>query len=90
MTHTPTPWQIEADEIVDDTFRKIAEISDHTGWEEWPNGTAEANAQLIITAVNSRDGLLVALENTTAALAYVHGEDWETVKRARAAIKAAR
>ena len=33
-----------------------------------------------------RDELLAALKSTTGTLAYVHGEEWETVKRARAAI----
>ncbi len=74
MTHTPTPWSVSGMRIKfggvpvlsifgpDDTTHVLVLYGDGSTEQ---HRAAHADANLIVTAVNSHDGLLEALEGTT-------------------------
>lgn len=56
MTHSPLPWRIDGDKIIDSSGCGIA-----TDYVDWPIPD-EDNMEIIVTAVNAHAALVAALE----------------------------
>lgn len=86
--HTPGKWKLRYSKRHNAWEISAAGFLIATMYEPGPmlKDLRAANARLIAAAPD----MLEALENTTASLAYLQGEDWETVKKARAAIASVR
>ena len=77
--NTELPWNIVNFEAIvgaDETWVKPYHHDSWEGGRKWPSkAEQEANAQLIVTAVNNHARLVEALREVTATLAWVaHGE----------------
>ncbi|MBZ5673735.1 MAG: hypothetical protein LAP61_05755 [Acidobacteriia bacterium] len=99
--HTPTPWLIEPpsmgfSQITGANGELVFGLAAGGPSEKQPDAVCEANAALIVRAVNSHAELLEALENlvadmtSSAELKLYISEDDETIKAARIAIAKAR
>lgn len=75
-THTPGPWKVRGDDIIGPAGNVVAECCGYSvrAEDQWQKaqGGREANARLIVTAVNSHAQLLEAV---TAALSIVRHHD---------------
>lgn len=70
MAHTPTPWSLRRQQIVDSTGSVVARITDNVshGCDCPTPDVASANADLIVEAVNSYASLRAKLEIAEKAL----------------------
>lgn len=70
-------------------FNDVENGSDDAGIHGETLEQARELANFIVRAVNNHAVLLAALKEVTTTLAYLKGEDWETIKNARTIIAAA-
>jgi hypothetical protein len=72
--HTLTPWRTtndHANKICDQVGRKIAVCPTHSGGGQWRDREeADANAALIVRAVNAHEALVAFVQGMTS-----HGDD---------------
>lgn len=82
--HTPLPWHASRKSryISDINHKVIAEIA--------PLHAFEANAELIVRAVNSHEALVSALEDIVKHMERNGMEDWPVAKKARKALALAK
>ena len=91
--HTKGPWAIFGDEIITDDSRRVAEISDYNGFEDWPSDQVIGNAHLIASAPDMQEALEAMVE---AECNYMRinnlgdPEEQHGVRRARAALAKSR
>lgn len=93
--HTPTPWAYIKATVPDNTGgydyaitvdgKIIAEVFQHTGWDDEKTGKyetqpVEANAAFIVRACNSHDALVEALEGNLRSLEGRLKPPFKTVK----------
>ena len=93
--HTPTPWHVESTRygpyVSSETDMVVAECSQRCGNK--PREQADANAALIVRAVNAHEQMVGALESVAQAFAVEHIAEVippSVAAKVKAALRAAR